>query len=170
MKEILYNYDYLNKEDINYTVKRAKVLIINSDNEVLLGYGHGTYQIVGGHVEEGETYDECVVREVMEETGIKLPFEERRPFFVIRYYCKDYPKEGLNSEYIINYYAIKTDMKPNIDKISLTENEKEGMFKFRYIKLDNILAELNKNLETTDDKNTVLDTIEVIKEYLKQVK
>lgn len=44
------------------------------------------------------------------------------------------------------------------------------MFKFRYIKLDNILAELNENLETTDDKNTILDTIEVMKEYLKQLK
>lgn len=168
MKKVFYNEDNLKKEDINNSVKRAKMLIINSNNEVLLGYGHNTYQIIGGHLEDNESYDECIVREVEEETGIKLPLEKREPFLQIIYYCKDYPKEKLNSEYIINYYSIITDLKPNIDKIDLTENEKEGLFEFRYIPLNKVLEELNNNLEICKNKNTVKDTLEALKIYLEK--
>ena len=83
MKKVFYNEDNLRKEDINNFIKRAKMLIINSNNEILLGYGHNTYQIIGGHVEENESYDECVIREVKEETGIELSLEKREPFLQI---------------------------------------------------------------------------------------
>lgn len=168
MKKVFYNEDNLRKEDINNFIKRAKMLIINSNNEILLGYGHNTYQIIGGHVEENESYDECVIREVKEETGIELSLEKREPFLQIVYYCKDYSKEGLNSEYIINYYSINSDLKPDIDKINLTENEKEGLFEFRYVSLNNVLDELNDNLEVCKNKNTVKDTIKAIEVYLKE--
>lgn len=168
MKKVFYNEDNLRKEDINNSIKRAKILIINSNNEILLGYGHNTYQIIGGHVEDNESYDECIVREVKEETGIELSLEKREPFLQIVYYCRDYPNEGLNSEYIINYYSINSDLKPDIDKINLTENEKEGLFEFRYVSLDNVLDELNDNLEVCKNKNTVKDTIKAIEVYLEE--
>lgn len=168
MKKVFYNEDNLRKEDINNSIKRAKILIINSNNEILLGYGHNTYQIIGGHVEDNESYDECIVREVKEETGIELSLEKREPFLQIVYYCRDYPNEGLNSEYIINYYSINSDLKPDIDKINLTENEKEGLFEFRYVSLNNVLDELNDNLEVCKNKNTVKDTIKAIEVYLEE--
>ncbi len=168
MKKIFYNEDNLNEKDINNSVKRAKMLIINSNNEILLGYGHNTYQLIGGHIEDNESYDECIVREVKEETGITIPLKERYPFLQIKYYCKDYPKERLNSEYIINYYSIISDLKPNIDIINLTDNEKEGLFEFRYIHLDEVIDELKSNLEICKNKNTVNDTIEAIKIYLEE--
>lgn len=34
--------------------------------------GHSTYAIPSGHLEFGETWEECVAREVMEETGLSL--------------------------------------------------------------------------------------------------
>lgn len=58
MKKIFYNEDNLNEKDINNSVKRAKLLIINSNNEILLGYGHNTYQIIGDHIEDNELHDE----------------------------------------------------------------------------------------------------------------
>ncbi|MDD3242011.1 MAG: NUDIX hydrolase [Bacilli bacterium] len=166
MKEIIYNYDCLKDEEINSEVLRAKLLIINSDEEILLGYGHNNYQIPGGHVEENETFDECVVREIQEETGIIIPLEKRKPFLVIKYLCKDYPSQGQNTKYIANYYSIKTDLKPNLSNVNLTENELEGMFELRYIHKDSIIEELNKSLETCTNKNVILDTLEVVKEYL----
>lgn len=166
MEKVFYNEDNLRKEDINNSIKRAKMLIINSNNEILLGYGHNTYQIIGGHVEDNESYDECIVREVKEETGIELSLEKREPFLQVVYYSRDYPNEGLNSEYIINYYSINSDLKPDIDKINLTENEKEGLFEFRYVSLNSVLDELNDNLEVCKNKNTVKDTIKAIEVYL----
>lgn len=168
MEKVFYNEDNLRKEDINNSIKRAKILIINSNNEILLGYGHNTYQIIGGHVEDNESYDECIVREVKEETGIELSLEKREPFLQIVYYSRDYPNEGLNSEYIINYYSINSDLKPDIDKINLTENEKEGLFEFRYVSLNNVLDELSDNLEVCKNKNTVKDTIKAIEVYLEE--
>ena len=167
MKEILYNYDYLTEEDINKVVCRAKMVIVNSNDEILLGYGDRNYQLPGGHLEKNETFDECVVREVKEETGIDIPFENRRPFFVVKYMCKDYPNKNDNTKYIANYYYIKTDEKPNLDEVNLTENEKEGMFQLRYIHKDVVVKTLEDSMNTCKNKNVVRDTLEVIKEYLK---
>ena len=44
--------------------------IINSNNEILLGYSYHDYQFPGGHVEDGESLIEAMNRELLEETGI----------------------------------------------------------------------------------------------------
>lgn len=72
MEKIFYNEDNLEEKDINNYVGRAKMLLVNSKGECLLGYGNNAYQLPGGHLEENETYEECLIREVMEETGIQL--------------------------------------------------------------------------------------------------
>lgn len=72
MREILHNHNNLTLKDITETVIRTKALIVNSKNEVLLGYCEKTYQFPGGHLEEGETLVDCLKREVQEETGIEL--------------------------------------------------------------------------------------------------
>lgn len=167
MKDIIYNKDNLKESDINNVIKRAKIIVENSNNEVLLCYSHNNYQLPGGHVEDDESFDECVVREVKEEVGIEIPLEKRNPFISIIYMNKDYPKEGINSKYIANYYSIKSDLKPNLDNIDLTVEEKNGNFELRYINKNNVLNELNNSLNICTKENVVKDTIEVVKEYLK---
>ena len=80
MKEILYNYDNLKLEDIDEVVTRTKGLIINSNNEITLGYSHKTYQFPGGHLEDGESLEECLLREIEEETGIEIKDAKLKPF------------------------------------------------------------------------------------------
>ena len=167
MKRIIYNENNLSDNDINNVVYRAKALIINSNDEILIGYGNNNYQFPGGHLEEGESFDECLVREIKEETGIDIPILKRVPFISIIYYNKDYPEVGINSKYIANYYSIKTDLRPNMSNINLTENEKEGGFQLRYINKNNALKQLNESLKTCTRENVVKDTIKVVKEYLK---
>ena len=167
MKRIIYNEDNLSDNDINNVVYRAKALIINSNDEILFGYGNNNYQFPGGHLEEWESLDECLVREVKEETGIDIPVLKRVPFISIIYYNKDYPEVGINSKYIANYYSIKTDLKPNMSNTDLTEDEKEGSFQLRYINKNDALKQLNESLKTCTRENVVKDTIRVVKEYLK---
>lgn len=155
MKEIISNNDNLKESDITEIVKRVKVLIVNSNNEILLGYSHNDYQFPGGHVEEGETLLQTVKREVEEETGIILDISSIEPFAKALGYYKNWPEEGKNRKIEIYYYEIKTDEKPNLGNTSYTEHEKDGNFELRYISLDDVEKELKKNAEKFKDKRGI---------------
>ena len=169
MKKIVYNEDDLERKDINKIVRRAKVLIVNSKDELLLAYSHKNYFLVGGHVEGNESYDDCIVREVREEIGIELEKdEERKPYFVVEYLCKDYPKVGDNTNYIANYYVVCSDIVPDLENVLLTEHEKDGDFEVKYIPKSEVMDILNESLNTCTKKNVVRDTIAAVEEFLKQ--
>ena len=166
VKEIIYNEDNLKDSDINNVVERAKAIIVNSKDEILLGYGNNNYQIIGGHKEKGETYKDCLIREIKEETGIIIDDFDEKVILTIKYYCKNYPSKNLNTLFNANYYVIKTNQKPNMKLINLTENEKEGMFEFKYINKNNVINELVKTFDTCKNKNTLKDTIHALTQYL----
>ena len=95
-KKQYYNYDYLNDEDITEVVIRTKALIINNKN-IILGNENNIYQFPGGHLEENETFEECLKREVLEETGIEIDDDEIKiPFMKVTYLNKDWPAIGNN--------------------------------------------------------------------------
>lgn len=164
---IIYNDDSIKEEDINRVVKRAKVVIENSNNEILLCFCHNNYYLLGGHVDNDESDMECLHRELLEEAGIDINFNKLIPFVTIKCFIKDYPEDNINSLYIANYYNYKMDLIPDINNLNLTEDEKEGNFEIQYIHRDKVLNKLNGALEFATRKNVVNDTIEVIKEYLK---
>ena len=52
-------------------------VIVKRDNEILLlkrqnSHGHGTWSCPGGHIEYGETFEQCAKRECLEETGVEI--------------------------------------------------------------------------------------------------
>ena len=169
MKIIIINKDNLKESDMSEVVKRVKVLLINSNNQVLLGYSHNTYQFPGGHVEEGEDLNQTIIREVEEETGIKLDTSLSYTPFAVNYgYYKDWPSKGKNRKIEIYYYEIKTDLLPNLENTHYTENEKKGNFELRYISLDTIEKELESNANIYgDDKGITKEMIELLKIYKK---
>ena len=109
MKQLITNKYNLTDSDMTEVVKRVKVLLVNSNNDVLLGYSHNNYQFPGGHVEENETLVQAVNREVLEETGIELNITNIEPFACAIGYYKDWPAEGKNRKIEIYYYEVKTD-------------------------------------------------------------
>ena len=155
MKKIINNQYNLKESDVTETVKRVKVLLINSNNEILLGYSHNDYQFPGGHVEENENLIHAVKREVHEETGINLNDENMTPFAGMIGYYKDWPAAGKNRKIEIYYYEIKTDKKPNLGETEYTENEKDGNFELKYVSLTNIKQVLKENAEKYGDKKGI---------------
>ena len=64
----------------NYNMKRpgvgVGVIIQNADGKVLIGKRKGShspyYSIPGGHLENGETFEQAAIKEVYEETGLTI--------------------------------------------------------------------------------------------------
>lgn len=157
MITIINNKNKLSDKDMTEIVKRVKVLLINSNNDILLGYSHNTYQFPGGHVEDNETLIQAVNREVLEETGIELNITNIEPFACAIGYYKDWPVEGKNRKIEIYYYEVKTDEMPNLEKTEYTENEKDGNFELRYIPFSDVEDVLRKNAEKYGDKKGIAE-------------
>lgn len=156
MKKIINNQYNLKKSDVTEVVKRVKALLVNSNNEILLGYSHNDYQFPGGHVEKKENLVRALKREVHEETGINLNIKNIIPFAEIIGYYKDWPSIGKNRKIEIYYYEIKTDEKPNLDETKYTESEKDGNFELKYVPLTNIKQILKENAKKYGDKKGIV--------------
>ena len=166
MKQIITNKYNLTDSDMTEVVKRVKVLLVNSNNDVLLGYSHNNYQFPGGHVEDNETLIQAVNREVLEETGIELNISNIEPFACAIGYYKDWPAEGKNRKIEIYYYEVKTDEEPNLENTEYTENEKDGNFELRYLPLSDVEDVLRANAEEYGDKKGIArEMIELFEVY-----
>ena len=135
MKEVIYNSNNLTKEEMDEEVIRIKAMIFNSKKELLIGKTIELYHLPGGHLEEGETFLDCLKREVKEEAGIVLDIEEAEPFFTIKHYTKNYNDSGKNRISSIYYFAIFSDLEPNYEETKLEESEKRAQL--RIVKLPN---------------------------------
>lgn len=167
MKETIYNYDYLNEEDITEISTRVKALIINSDKEILLGKSDISYQFPGGHLEDNESLIEALKREVLEETGIKISDEEiDRPFYKVTYLNKDYPVKGVNRKSEIYYYVVNTDKEIDLSKMKLTENETKNNYRVEGMPLLSSIDIISKN---DNDRVIERDMIDAIEEYLYRI-
>ena len=170
MNTKVYNYDNLLERDINRVVTRVKALIINSKNELLLGYANGIYQFIGGHIEKNESLIDGLLREIEEESGIVLSSIQLSPFFKRIKYVKDYPKEGENSCYEYYYYLMRTDKRPDLKLVNYTDDEKRGGFQLIYVPFDQVeeIFENNKNVSERA-KNIAIENLETIKMYKKHL-
>jgi 8-oxo-dGTP pyrophosphatase MutT (NUDIX family) len=155
MKKIIINNNNLTEDDVTEVVKRVKALIINSNNEVMLGYAHNVYQFPGGHVEQGETLIEALEREIKEEVGADVDLKNIKPFAATFGYYKDYPRLGNNRKCEIYYYKINKDILPNLENTNYTEDELDGNFELRNISLNNFVNELEENTKKYGDSRSI---------------
>ena len=171
MKEVLYNYDNLTTADIDEVVVRTKGLLVNDKDEITLGYCHETYQFPGGHLEDGETLEECLLREIEEETGIKLTDASFKPFEKITHYSKNYRGTSKNRQNEIYYYVVKTNEVFDMNKSTLTEDEKDGKYCPKTIPLKDVEQVLIDSIKE-DKSNEVIveEMLDAIKEYKKNIK
>lgn len=166
MEEIIYNDNFLTDNLIDEIVIRTKALIINSKNEILLGYSDNTYQFPGGHLEGNETINECLKREVLEETGINID-NNIEPFYKIIYYTKNYRNTNKNRKNIIYYYYIHTDLEYNIENTNLDEHEINDKFEIRKIPLNKVEYILKESIKDKENNNIIVnEMLNVINKYL----
>ncbi|MBQ3306809.1 MAG: NUDIX hydrolase [Bacilli bacterium] len=165
MKEIIINDNHLLDSDIEKEVVRVKGLIINSHGKILLAHNNNTFQFPGGHLDEGEDMNECITREIVEETGIHVILKEE-PFLCIKTYDNDYfgtGKKVLNSIY---YYRFFTDELPNFEETHYDELELATEFDLFYIPFVDLKNFLQKCIEDEKiDPNIGREMIHVVEIY-----
>jgi len=165
MKEIIFNENNLTDEDIESEVIRVKALIINSNNKILLAHNNNTFQFPGGHIEDNENMDDCIEREVLEETGIHVLVKEK-PFLCIKTYDNNYFDTGKKVLNTIYYYRFFSDDKPNYEETHYDELELATDFDLFYLKfsdLKNFLIDCIDNDKI--DINIGKEMIEVVNVY-----
>ncbi len=170
MKEVIYNNGNLSDSDINDLVVRIKVLLINN-NKILIGNESGLYAFPGGHLEKKESFNDCLKREIKEETGIEIDDSEiGEPFLKVVYLNKNYPEVGINRKNEIYYYVVKTDKKVDLSKTNYTKRELEKEYKIEEFDLDEVIDKITENIPN-NEKNEVIsrDMIIAIKEYKKNI-
>ena len=152
MISIVTNNDNLKESDMTEIVVRVKAILVNSNNEILLGYSHNDYQFPGGHVEENESLVDALEREIKEETGIVIDLQKEKYFATSIGYWKDHPKVGVNRKTIVYYFKIFTDLKPNLDNTSYDAGEIRGNYTLRYIPISDFEKVLSENAKIYGDR------------------
>ena len=163
VNQVIHNEDNLTLNDANKVTLRAKLIVENNNDEILICHMGVKYFLIGGHIDNDESDEQCLTREVAEESGVILDFSNILPIASSNYINKDYPQNGDITYTNTNYYAIKYDLVPNIEMQNLTEEEKKENFKLMYIPKNEVINFLKNNKEI----NAILsDTIMAIKVYL----
>lgn len=163
VNQVIHNEDNLTLNDANKVTLRAKLIVENNNDEILICHMGVKYFLIGGHIDNDESDEQCLTREVAEESGVTLDFSNILPIASSNYINKDYPQNGDITYTNTNYYAIKYDLVPNIEMQNLTEEEKKENFKLMYIPKNEVINFLKNNKEI----NAILsDTIMAIKVYL----
>ena len=165
MKKIVINDDNLDNEAMEMEVVRVKGLIINSQGKILLAHNNNTYQFPGGHREENESNEECILREIKDETGISLDTVDT-PFLCIETFDNNYFDTGRKVLNRIYYYRFITDEIPNLAETHYDELELETEFNLFYVDFVTLDQFLEKQIDLgTIDKKIGREMLFVVEEY-----
>ena len=123
----LKNDDYLGYVK---TLRHACRGIVVNDGKILLGYeaNNGKYIIPGGGLEDGETYEQCCERELLEETGMQVRAKEE--YLEIEELFLDWRH--------INHYFV-CELIKDTGSINLTEGEKKAGCTFKWLPIEQAL-------------------------------
>jgi len=163
LEEIKYHNDEADKfKDYPYkeTLKLccADMVLVCSGNVLLIerkfAPGKGTWALAGGFVNSKETFEECAIRELQEETGIKVPYKVLKGS-IKSYKTFDNPSRNLGIPRMTNaYYAeIEPDYVgegnfPKLPKFQASDDAENA----KWVPLAEI-----KNMQLFDDHSDIID-------------
>lgn len=145
---IIINEDGLFDEDINERNSKVRALLIDDNNNVLIANYGDVLLLPGGSIDEGESIEEALIRELNEELGVDYTMDELSYLNTTEFYQREYPKRdgSIKNRLITTHFY--TGMYKGINKQSLTEKEKKDGFKLELIPMDKVKEILNNHIST----------------------
>ncbi|MBE6910152.1 MAG: NUDIX domain-containing protein [Ruminococcaceae bacterium] len=113
---------------------RAGALIVRDGKLLMVRSGHGYYYSVGGRLKFGETAEDAVVREVFEETGVKLEVD-RLAFVEENYFINDMPANLGKTVYELGFY-FRMIVPPDFEPLSQVVTEGESRERLCWVSPD----------------------------------
>lgn len=147
---IIINDSDLNYNEIDENSYKARALLIDSNNSVLIARYGDVILLPGGSIDDGESPRDTIKRELFEEVGQSYLDFELEFMCSLDFFQKDYPKrEGvLKNRFVQTYYYVGTYKCFSYCVQTLTEKEKRDGFRLELVPLDeleNIILENNND-------------------------
>lgn len=157
METVIYNTGNLAKDEIDDCVKKARAVLVNNKNEVLLARYANMYMLPGGSVDtKKESFAQGLERELQEETGLENYEMDPEPFLVIHDYIRNYPKRddsGTTNRYTeTQFFLVRMNETTHLTKKHLTASEQEKGFTTRFVPIT-LLSTLIQMTPSDNAKN-----------------
>ena len=92
MAILIINKDDLRIDEVQAFQTKARAILVDKANRVLVANYGGVILLPGGSVDDEETIMQAVIRELQEEIGVEYIPEELKLLTNIKYFQKNYPK------------------------------------------------------------------------------
>jgi len=162
-------YNPMKINEIDETKRKVRLLICNSNDEILVANYNGIYMLPGGSVENDVISEKILKkelsREIKEEIGIDITGKKLEYLEYLYYYQEDYPTvDGkiINRLVKTNYYKTRMDIDLNNVKSNLTDREKKGNFGLEWIKKDKLRDKLINSTSNNPRKDFFHNELRII--------
>jgi 8-oxo-dGTP pyrophosphatase MutT (NUDIX family) len=163
---MLINPEQLDASEINTYLHKVRAIMFDQNGRILVTDMRGSYNLPGGRVEENESIEDTLIREVKEETGVEVALEDAELIGNYHFYHRDFPG-GANRDNEIDLYAITKPVVYNSESASITEYEKDQDFRILLLSREELAYLMNQPSDNNYKKFTNLELQVLIDEYVK---
>lgn len=172
MRIVEFNNTNLTEQEIVRTVNKVRGILINEKGQALITKYAGIYMLPGVSIEDGESPQTALKKEIFEETGIKnIEIEKDSNFLQIISYDRNYYdrkfKRPINRKTITNFYIANTKETIDVLEQNLTESEKNNGFeaKFENLSIIPYTIEINTTKNNPKRDNFDREILTVLREF-----